>query len=84
MIGISKNDLRLEYLLLNRGYEYPLTVPAVPTGIKIGVSIFPCAVLITPALALEFSETVTSSKFINRFLLKLANITIKLEMIRRL
>jgi hypothetical protein len=44
-----------------------------------GVSIFPWSVVKTPALAPEWFETDNNSKFINRFLLKWANITIKLE-----
>ena len=37
----------------------PLTVPSVPTGIKIGVCILPCGVLITPPR--EFPQIASTS-----------------------
>lgn len=39
----------------------PLTDPAVPTGMKMGVSISPCAVLILPARAFVPEQLDTSS-----------------------
>ena len=42
----------------------PFTLPTVPTGIKIGVSITPCAVVILPARAFVSSSVFSMSKFI--------------------
>ena len=41
----------------------PFTVPAVPTGIKIGVSIVPWSVSRSPARALEFKSVWVNSNF---------------------
>ena len=41
----------------------PLTVPCVPTGIKIGVSITPWSVVIRPALAFDFVSLCCNSNF---------------------
>ena len=44
MIGIAKNDLRVQILAIRSRGKMPLTVACVPTGIKTGVSTSPCAV----------------------------------------
>lgn len=43
-------------LLFSSLNSTPFTVPAVPTGIKIGVAIEPCAVRMVPALALVLAS----------------------------
>ena len=40
----------------------PLTAPHVPTGMNIGVCIFPCAVVISPARAEEYASVCWSMK----------------------
>ena len=50
VVGVAEDDLRAELLELARSTA--LTVARVPTGMKTGVSMTPCAVVRRPARAL--------------------------------
>ena len=81
MIGVAQNDLRLDLVAhvadmagLHRARRAYRHVPAVPTGMKMGVSIGPWPVCNTPARALLFKSLETMSKFIALFLCKSSEI----------
>ena len=46
---------------------HPLTVPKVPTGIKVGVEIAPLSVNIFPDLAFVFEDLCVNLKNISKF-----------------